>query len=54
MSYELVVYRSFFKRWSAVRRQGQFLAGFLKKIEDTHRKARRVWVVDRGVPSEAF
>ena len=29
------------------------LPGFLKKIEDTYGKARRVWVMDRGVPSEA-
>lgn len=28
------------------------LRGFLKKIEDTHGKARRVWVMDRGVPTE--
>ena len=28
------------------------LPGFLKKIEDTYGKARRVWVMDRGVPSE--
>jgi transposase len=27
---------------------------FLKKIEDTYGKARRVWVMDRGVPSEAI
>ncbi|HUD14547.1 MAG TPA: IS1634 family transposase [Terracidiphilus sp.] len=30
------------------------LPGFLKKIEDTDGKARRVWVMDRGVPSEAI
>jgi len=30
------------------------LRGFLKKIEDTYGKARRVWVMDRGVPSEAI
>jgi len=30
------------------------LLGFLKKIEDTYGKARRVWVMDRGVPSEAI
>jgi transposase len=30
------------------------LRGFLKKIEDTHGKARRVWVMDRGIPSEAI
>ena len=30
------------------------LPGFLKKIEDTYGKARRVWVMDRGVPSEAI
>jgi len=29
------------------------LPGFLKKIENTHGKARRVWVMDRGIPSEA-
>ena len=29
------------------------LRSFLKKIEDTHGKARRVWVMDRGIPSEA-
>ncbi len=28
------------------------LRGFLKKIEDTYGKARRVWVMDRGVPTE--
>src|SRR6266700_4009203 len=27
---------------------------FLKKVEDTYGKARRVWVMDRGVPSEAI
>jgi transposase len=26
---------------------------FLKKIENTYGKARRVWVMDRGIPSEA-
>jgi transposase len=30
------------------------LPGFLKRIEDTYGKARRVWVMDRGVPSEAI
>jgi len=30
------------------------LPGFLKKIEDSYGKARRVWVMDRGVPSEAI
>ena len=30
------------------------LPGFLKKIEDTYGKARRVWVMDRGVPREAI
>jgi transposase len=30
------------------------LPGFLKKIEDTYGKAQRVWVMDRGVPSEAI
>jgi transposase len=30
------------------------LPGFLKKIEDTYGKAKRVWVMDRGVPSEAI
>jgi len=29
------------------------LRSFLKKIEDTYGKARRVWVMDRGIPSEA-
>ena len=29
------------------------LPGFLHKIENTHGKARRVWVMDRGIPSEA-
>jgi transposase len=29
------------------------LRGFLKKIEDSYGKARRVWVMDRGIPSEA-
>ena len=29
------------------------LRSFLQKIEDTHGKARRVWVMDRGIPSEA-
>jgi hypothetical protein len=30
------------------------LPGFLNKIEETYGKARRVWVMDRGVPSEAI
>ena len=30
------------------------LRGFLKKIEETYGKARRVWVMDRGIPSEAI
>jgi transposase len=30
------------------------LPAFLNKIEDTYGKARRVWVMDRGVPSEAI
>src|ERR1019366_4963726 len=30
------------------------LPGFLEKIENTYGKARRVWVMDRGVPSEAI
>jgi transposase len=30
------------------------LRGFLKKIEETYGKAQRVWVMDRGVPSEAI
>jgi transposase len=29
------------------------LRGFLKKIEERYGKARRVWVMDRGIPSEA-
>src|SRR6266853_2556937 len=29
------------------------LRGFLKKIETAYGKARRVWVMDRGIPSEA-
>ena len=29
------------------------LPDFLKKIENTYGKARRVWVMDRGIPSEA-
>ena len=28
--------------------------GFLSKIENTYGKARRVWVMDRGIPSEAL
>jgi transposase len=30
------------------------LQGFLKTIETTYGKARRVWVMDRGIPSEAM
>jgi len=30
------------------------LPGFLKKIASTYGKARRVWVMDRGIPSEAI
>ena len=30
------------------------LPDFLKKVEDTYGKARRVWVMDRGVPTEAI
>ena len=30
------------------------LPEFLKKIEDIYGKARRVWVMDRGVPTEAI
>jgi transposase len=30
------------------------LRGFLKRIEDTYGKAQRVWVMDRGIPSEAM
>jgi hypothetical protein len=30
------------------------LRGFLKKIEDTYGQAQRVWVMDRGIPSEAI
>jgi transposase len=30
------------------------LPGFLKRIESTYGKARRVWVMDRGIPSEAI
>jgi transposase len=29
------------------------LPAFLKKVEDTYGKAQRVWVMDRGIPSEA-
>jgi transposase len=28
------------------------LRGFLKKIESSYGKARRVWVMDRGIPTE--
>lgn len=30
------------------------LRGFLKRIEETYGQARRVWVMDRGIPSEAI
>jgi transposase len=30
------------------------LRGFLKKMEDTYGQAQRVWVMDRGIPSEAI
>ncbi len=30
------------------------LQGFLSKIENTYGKARRTWVMDRGIPSEAI
>jgi transposase len=30
------------------------LPAFLEKIENTYGKARRVWVMDRGIPSEAI
>jgi transposase len=30
------------------------LRGFLKKIEESYGKAQRVWVMDRGIPSEAI
>src|SRR5262249_41439314 len=30
------------------------LRGFLEKIEETYGKAQRVWVMDRGIPSEAI
>jgi len=30
------------------------LPDFLKKVEDTYGQARRVWVMDRGVPTEAI
>jgi transposase len=30
------------------------LRGFLKKIEDQYGRAQRVWVMDRGVPTEAL
>ena len=29
------------------------LRGFLKKIEDLYGQARRVWLMDRGIPTEA-
>jgi hypothetical protein len=28
------------------------LRGFLKRIEGLHGKAQRVWVMDRGIPTE--
>jgi hypothetical protein len=28
------------------------LRQFLKKIEDQYGKARRVWIMDRGIPTE--
>jgi hypothetical protein len=31
-----------------------FQAGFLKKIEDSYGQAQRVWVMDRGIASEAI
>ena len=30
------------------------LCGFLDKIEKTYGKAKRTWVMDRGIPSEAI
>lgn len=30
------------------------LKGFLKRIEDTYGKARRIWIMDRGIPTEAM
>src|SRR6202165_6225645 len=30
------------------------LRGFLKKIEDLYGQARRVWLMDRGIPTEAI
>jgi transposase len=32
---------------------GTTLKGFLKRIEELYGKARRVWVMDRGIPTEA-
>src|SRR5258708_25900250 len=29
------------------------LRGFLDQIEKTHGKAKRMWVMDRGIPTEA-
>jgi len=29
------------------------LRGFLDRIERQHREARRIWLMDRGVPTEA-
>ena len=28
------------------------LPGFLKKIEETYGRAQRIWVMDRGLPTE--
>ena len=33
-------------------RDSSTLAAFLKKIEDQHGKAKRIWVMDRGIPTE--
>jgi transposase len=30
------------------------LRGFLEKIEGLYREARRVWLMDRGIPTEAI
>jgi len=30
------------------------LRGFLKKIEKTYGKAKRMWVMDRDIPTEAI
>jgi hypothetical protein len=34
--------------------EGKTLKPFLERIENTYGKARRVWVMDRGIPSEAL